>query len=56
MVEHLNFFQSFDDMKVYHGNGQDIVEQALDLMVSICLQPECPRGRGVCLCPRGPSP
>ena len=33
MVEHLNFFQSFDDVKVYYGNGQDIVKQALDRSV-----------------------
>lgn len=56
MVEHLNFFQSFDAMKVYHGNGQDIVEQALDRMVGISSQSEYPRGRGVCLCPRRSSP
>lgn len=30
MVEHLDFFQSFDDVKVYYDNGQDIVKQALD--------------------------
>lgn len=29
MVEHLGFFQSFDDMKVYFGNGQNIVKQVL---------------------------
>ena len=29
MVEHLDFFQSFDDVKVYYDNGQDIVKQAL---------------------------
>lgn len=33
MVEHLDFFQSFDDVKVYYGNGQDIVKQALDRSV-----------------------
>lgn len=33
MVEHLNFFQYFDDVKVYYGNGQDIVKQALDRSV-----------------------
>ena len=26
----LQFFQSFDDMKVYYDDGQDIVRQALD--------------------------
>ncbi|WP_302886765.1 DUF3800 domain-containing protein [uncultured Slackia sp.] len=33
MVEHLDFFQSFDDVKVYYDNGQDIVKQALDRSV-----------------------
>ncbi len=33
MVEHLDFFQSFDRVKVYYGNGQDIVKQALDRSV-----------------------
>lgn len=33
MVEHLGFFQSFDDVKVCYGNGQDIVKQALDRSV-----------------------
>ena len=33
MVEHLGFFQSFDDVKVYYDNGQDIVKQALDRSV-----------------------
>lgn len=30
MIEHLGFFQSFDDVRVYYDNGQDIVKQALD--------------------------
>ena len=30
MIEHLGFFQPFDDVKVYYDNGQDIVKQALD--------------------------
>ena len=30
MIENLDFFQSFDDVKVYYDNGQDIVKQALD--------------------------
>lgn len=34
MVEHLSFFQSFDDVKVYYDNDQDIVKQALDRSVS----------------------
>ena len=33
MVEHLGFFQSFDDVKVYYDNDQDIVKQALDRSV-----------------------
>ena len=33
MIEHLDFFQSFDDVKVYYDNGQDIVKQALDRSV-----------------------
>ena len=33
MVEHLDFFQSFDDVKVYYDNGQNIVKQALDRSV-----------------------
>lgn len=33
MVEHLDFFQSFDDVKVHYDNGQDIVKQALDRSV-----------------------
>ena len=37
MVEHLGFFQSFDDVKVYYDNGQDIVKQALDRSVGKAL-------------------
>ena len=33
MVEHLDFFQSFDDVKVYYDNGQDTAKQALDRSV-----------------------
>ena len=33
MVEHLGFFQSFDDVRAYYDNGQDIVKQALDRSV-----------------------
>ena len=33
MVEHLGFFQSLDDVKVYYDNGQGIVKQALDRSV-----------------------
>lgn len=34
LLNHLGFFQSFDDVKVYYDNGQDIVKQALDRSVS----------------------
>ena len=30
IIEHLDFFQSSDVVKVYYDNGQDIVKQALD--------------------------
>ena len=33
IIEHLDFFQSFDDVKVYYDNGQGIVKQALDRSV-----------------------
>ena len=33
VIEHLDFFQSFDNVKVYYDNGQDIVRQALDRSV-----------------------
>lgn len=33
MLDHLGFFQSFDDVKVYYDNGQDIVKRALDRSV-----------------------
>lgn len=45
MVEHLNFFQSFDDVKVYYGNGQDIVKQALDRSVGKVLSKGAVRRR-----------
>ena len=37
MVEHLDYFQSFDDVKVYYDNGQDIVKQTLDRSVGKAL-------------------
>lgn len=37
MVEHLDSFQSFDDVKVYYDNGQDIVKQALDQSIGFVL-------------------
>ena len=30
LLNHLGFFQSFNDVKVYYDNGQDIVKKALD--------------------------
>lgn len=33
IIEHLDFFQSFDDVKIYCDNGQNIVKQALDRSV-----------------------
>ena len=30
LFDHLDFFQAFDDVKVYYDNGQDIVKKALD--------------------------
>ena len=33
IIEHLDFFQSFDDVKVYYDSGQNIVKQALDRSV-----------------------
>ena len=33
IIEHLDFFQSSDVVKVYYDNGQDIVKQALDRSV-----------------------
>lgn len=33
MVEHLDFFQSFDDVKIYYDNSQGIVKQELDRSV-----------------------
>ena len=37
IIEHLDFFQSSDVVKVYYDNGQDIVKQALDRSVSTVL-------------------
>ena len=33
IIEHLDFFQSFDDVKIYYDNGQNIVKQAFDRSV-----------------------
>lgn len=37
IIEHLDFLQSSDVVKVYYDNGQDIVKQALDRSVSTVL-------------------
>ena len=37
LFDHLGFFQSFDDVKVYYDNGQDIVKQALDQSIGFVL-------------------
>ena len=34
LLNHLGFLQSFDDVKVYYDNGQDIVKRALDRSIS----------------------
>lgn len=34
LLNHLGFFQSFDDVKVYYDNGLDIVKRALDRSIS----------------------
>ena len=45
MVEHLGFFQSFDDVKVYYDNGQDTAKQALDRSVDKILSKGAVRRR-----------
>lgn len=47
MIEHLDFFQSFDDVKVYCDNGQDIVKQALDRSVGKVLSKGVVRRRKI---------
>lgn len=37
LFDNLEFFQSFDDVKVYYDNGQDIVKQALDQSIGFVL-------------------
>lgn len=37
IFDNLEFFQSFDDVKVYYDNGQDIVKRALDQSVGFAL-------------------
>lgn len=45
MVEHLGFFQSLDDVKVYYDNGQDTAKQALDRSVEKILSKGAVRHR-----------
>ena len=40
LFDHLSFFQSFDEVKIYYDNGQDIVKQALDQSIGLCSQEE----------------
>lgn len=37
LFDHLDFFQEFDEVKVYYDNGQDIVKQALDQTIGFVL-------------------
>lgn len=37
LFDHLDFFQSFDEVKIYYDNGQDIVKQALDKSIGFVL-------------------
>ena len=37
LFDHLEFFQSFDEVKIYYDNGQGIVRQALDQSISFVL-------------------
>lgn len=37
IFDHLEYFQSFDEVKVYYDNGQDIVKQALDQSIGFAL-------------------
>lgn len=37
ITNHLEFFQQFDDVKVYYDNGQDIVKSALDNAIECTL-------------------
>lgn len=37
LFDNLEFFQSFDEVKVYYDNGQDIVKQALDQSIGFVL-------------------
>lgn len=37
LFDHLEFFQEFNEVKVYYDNGQDIVKQALDQSIGFVL-------------------
>ncbi|WP_419039710.1 hypothetical protein [Parolsenella catena] len=37
MFDHLEYFQSFDGVKVHYNNGQDIVRQALERSIDFVL-------------------
>ena len=37
LFDRLDYFQSFDEVKVYYDNGQDIVKQALDQSIGFVL-------------------
>ncbi len=37
LFDRLDFFQAFDEVKVYYDNGQDIVKQALDQSIGFVL-------------------
>ena len=37
LFDHLAYFQSFDEVKVYYDNGQDIVKRALDQSIGFVL-------------------
>lgn len=40
LFDHLEIFQSFDGVKIYYDNGQDIVKQALDQSIGLVLSKE----------------
>lgn len=37
LFDRLSFFQSFDEVKIYYDNGQDVVKQALDQSIGFVL-------------------
>ncbi|NMM94236.1 DUF3800 domain-containing protein [Bifidobacterium oedipodis] len=40
LVDHLDYFQTFDDVKIYYDDGQDIVKKALDQSIGFVLSKE----------------